>query len=91
MHVIPVTQASGPSGVADGAAASFGDALRHALDTLDATVREGEQAALALSLGRMDPGEAAMALARARLAVELAVAVRQAAIDAFRTLQQMQV
>lgn len=78
---------AGPDGAEAGPQTSFGKVA----ETLEATIRTGEQTALATMTGKADPHALVEALAQTELAVETAVTVRNKVVEAYQEILRMPV
>lgn len=84
----PLPAPAGPGGAArHEALQAFGRALGEALARLDAAEREAEAQAVALATGQTDDiAQVLLSGERARLALELAAAVRERAVESLKEL-----
>lgn len=81
---------AGPAGGSSGT--GFGDALSGALDKLDGLQQQADGAAQSLAAGTAtDVSSVVDAVERASLALQLAVQVRNKAVDAYQELFRMQI
>ena len=75
-----------------GSASGFGPALSHALEGLMKQQQSADAQSQALALGKTtDIAGVAMAVERANLAMQLAVQVRNKAVDAYHEIFRMQI
>lgn len=86
----PAAPAAGGSG--SGSGAGFADALSGAVDKLDALQQQASSAAQSLATGQAtDVAGVVDAVERASLSLQLAVQVRDKAVDAYQELFRMQI
>lgn len=82
----PAAQADAPRG-----AAGFGAALERALGQLNELQLQADQAGQALATGQLrDVAQAVIAAEKASLALQLAIQLRNKAIQAYQQVMQMQ-
>lgn len=82
----PATQPKpGPGGTEADQSGSFAKVA----ETLEQTIRNGEETALAAMTGRADPHALVEALAQTELAVETAVTVRNKVVEAYQEILRM--
>ncbi len=84
----PATQ---PKPEPGGAAAKDTGSFAKVAETLEQTVRNGEQTALDAMTGKADPHALVQALAQTELAVETAVTVRNKVVEAYQEILRMPV
>ena len=94
--VLSPTQTLDPAGALPGAAApsegpSFADALTDAIGKADQLQAEGDRNAQEVALGGGNLHEAALSLAKADVAMRLAVKVRNKVVDAYQDIMRMSV
>jgi flagellar hook-basal body complex protein FliE len=82
---------SGSGGGSGGDGASFGRVLADALDGLNRLQLQADAAEQALAAGQGDVTSVVIAAEKAGLALQLAVALRNKAIEAYQQVMQMQV
>jgi flagellar hook-basal body complex protein FliE len=83
--------APGTSAPAGATAAGFGQALSSAIDSLNASQLQADQAAQALADGGGDIAGAMIATEKASLQLQFAFAVRNRAVSAYQQIMAMQV
>jgi len=83
----PATQPKAGLGEAAADQADFGQVASR----LEATIRQGEETALASMTGKADPHALVEALAQTELAVETAVTVRNKVVEAYQEILRMPV
>lgn len=77
---------------ADGDGGSFADVLREALDHVNETQQQADQAVQRAATGQADDlHEAIIALEKADLTLRLTVQVTQRAVEAYREISRMQI
>ena len=74
-----------------GGQASFGDALRGALQNLNQTTRATDQRTAAMAAGRADLIDVVTAVVETEVAVESMVAVRDRVVQAYEEIMRMQI
>ncbi|RBI84737.1 flagellar hook-basal body complex protein FliE [Rhodosalinus halophilus] len=80
-----------PATEPDPAQAGAGASLRAATEDFAATLRKGEEAAMASMTGDADPHALVMALAQSELAVQTVVSVRDKVVEAYQEILRMPV
>ena len=79
-------------GATDAPAQGFGDMLSGAMDRLEGSLAEANQQSAALAAGKADDlTSVVLAVQRASLNVQLAVQVRNKAVEAYQDLFRMQI
>jgi flagellar hook-basal body complex protein FliE len=80
------------TGTDPGSASGFGPALSHAIEGLTKQQQSADASSQALALGKTtDIAGVAMEVERANLAMQLAVQVRNKAVDAYHEIFRMQI
>jgi flagellar hook-basal body complex protein FliE len=88
----PVVGGSGATTAAPGSPGSFGAALGNALEQLSGLQQNADAQSQALALGKStDIAGVAMDVERANLSMQLAVQVRNKAVDAYHEIFRMQI
>lgn len=86
----PTAPVAGASSVGGGGIGGFGDAITGALDKLQQTQATADELAVKAATGDLqDAHEFMIAVTQASLATEMAVAVRNRAVEAFTSVMQM--
>jgi flagellar hook-basal body complex protein FliE len=80
-----------PATEPDPAQSGAGASLRAATEDFAATLRKGEEAAMASMTGDADPHALVMALAQSELAVQTVVSVRDKVVEAYQEILRMPV
>lgn len=90
-RIEPLGGDAAPSDVSS-ATGGFGNALAGALENLTSSQQVADQQAQALALGKStDVASVAMSIERANLTMQLAVQVRNKAVDAYHEIFRMQI
>ena len=75
----------------EGASGSFGASLAKALDSVQGAVAEADKAGELAALGKITPADYMTKAAESQLTLQLAVAVRNSAVEAFNDIMRMPV
>lgn len=76
---------------ASGSSESFGASLAKALDSVQGAVAEADKASELAALGKITPADYMTKAAESQLTLQLAVAVRNRAVEAFNDIMRMPV
>ena len=88
MPSLDSTQSSSKS---EGSSGSFGASLAKALDSVQGAVAESDKASELAALGKITPADYMTKAAESQLTLQLAVAVRNRAVEAFNEIMRMPV
>lgn len=92
LRLVPPAGAAKPPAGASAGGRSFGTVLEEAIAEVDALQKQAEQAALRLASGAdIDLHQVSIAGARADLALQLTIAIRNKLVEAYQEIMRMQV